>query len=134
MEHLVRHTLVGQFCGVTSGQEGELSVGKLRSHNVEQLKALPSVRLERSLERLPRFENPVAHERVIPETGQHGIRCSLFRKKSRHLGICVLYGLHLFQCLWHIFIWLSDEKYRGLADRLRAWLVGLDECGEGWGV
>ena len=35
MEHLVRDTLVCQLRSMASGQEGELSIGELRSHDVE---------------------------------------------------------------------------------------------------
>jgi hypothetical protein len=58
------------------------------------------------------------HEPVILEACQYGSRRSLYGEESRHLGIDGSYGFHLFECLWHFFIWLSDEKYRRLSDRL----------------
>src|SRR6267142_361956 len=131
MEHLVRDALVRQLRGVTSGQEGELGIGELRSHDVEQRKACPSMELERSLEWPPWLEDSVAHdmgERMVPEACQHGGRCSLCGEESRHLGIDGSYDFHLFQRQWHFFIGLSNEKYRRLANRLRARLAGFYEC------
>ena len=98
MKHLVRDALIRQLCGVTSRQEGELSIGELRSYDIEQREALPSVKLERSLECLPWFEYAVAHdmrERVVPEACQHGSGCSLCREERCELRINGLYGFHL---------------------------------------
>ena len=47
MNHFVRETLFGQLCRVTCRQAGELSIGELRSYNIEQLKALPFVKCPR---------------------------------------------------------------------------------------
>ena len=51
------------------------------------------------------------HEPVILEACQYGSRRSLYGEESRHLGIDDSYGFHLFECLWHFYIWLGDEKY-----------------------
>src|SRR5229473_3915734 len=120
MEHLVHNAVVSQLCGVTSGQEGELSIRELRPYDVKQQKAVPSVKLERRLEWLPRLEYSMAHnmrEPMIWKACQHGSRCSLYVEESCHLGIDGSYGFHLFQCLWHFFIWMSHEKYRRPASR-----------------
>src|SRR6266851_3517401 len=70
MEYLIRHTFLCQFCCVTSRQERELGLRKLRPYDIEQKKALPSVQLERGLEWLPWLEYSMAHnmrEPMIPE-------------------------------------------------------------------
>jgi hypothetical protein len=70
MEHLIHNAVVSQLRGVTSGQEGELSIRELRPYDVKQQKAFPSVKLERSLEWLPWLEYSMAHnmrEPMIPE-------------------------------------------------------------------
>jgi hypothetical protein len=55
---------------VTCRKEGELSIGQLRTCNVEQLKMLPTMKPERGLERLPGLEYSVTDDmrkRMIPE-------------------------------------------------------------------
>jgi hypothetical protein len=54
-------------------------------------------------------------EPMIWKACQRGSRGSLYGEESCHLGIDGSNGFHLFECLWHFFIGLNDEKYRRLA-------------------
>src|SRR5216683_4916296 len=61
MEYLVRNTLLGQLCCVTSRQEGKLSIRELRLYDVKQLKVLLFMKFERSLEWFSWLEYSMAH-------------------------------------------------------------------------
>jgi hypothetical protein len=70
MEYLILDAFFGQLCCVASRQESELGVRELRPDDVEQLKSLPFVKFERSLEWFPWLEYSMAHdmrELMIPE-------------------------------------------------------------------
>jgi len=56
-------------------------------------------------------------EWVISQAFEHGRGCDLCREESCHLRIDGSYGVNLFECFWHGYIWLYDEKYRRLVGR-----------------